>query len=69
MKKLLSFFLLIGSLNLLSHEFNPAHLIINQSDNDQSSYAATCIYPFKNILKIFKEPIKRKKDNNFFIKI
>ena len=51
MKKLLSFFLLIGSFNLLSHEFNPAHLIINQSDNNQTSYDATWMYPVKNIGK------------------
>ena len=51
MKKLLSFFLLIGSLNLLSHEFNPAHLIIDQSDNNQSTYNATWMYPVKNIGK------------------
>jgi hypothetical protein len=51
MKKLLSFFLLISSFNLLSHEFNPAHLIIDQSDNNQSSYDATWMYPVKNIGK------------------
>ena len=51
MKKLLSFFLLIGSLNLLSHEFNPAHLIIDQSDKNLSSYEATWMYPVKNIGK------------------
>ena len=51
MKKLLSFFLLIGSFNLLSHEFNPAHLIIDQSDENLSSYKATWMYPIKNIGK------------------
>ena len=51
MKKLLSFFLLISSFNLLSHEFNPAHLIIDQSNNNQSSYDATWMYPVKNIGK------------------
>ena len=51
MKKLLSFFLLIGSFNLFSHEFNPAHLIIDQSDNNQISYDATWMYPVKNIGK------------------
>lgn len=51
MKKLLSFFLLIGSFNLLSHEFNPAHLIIDQSDENLSSYEATWMYPVKNIGK------------------
>ena len=45
MKKLLSFFLLISSLNLLSHEFNPAHLIIDQSDTNQNSYDAIWMYP------------------------
>ena len=51
MKKLLSFFLLIGSFNLFSHEFNPAHLIIDQSDNNQISYDATWMYTVKNIGK------------------
>jgi hypothetical protein len=51
MKKLLSFFLLISSLNLLSHEFNPAHLIIDQSDTNQNFYDAIWMYPFKNIGK------------------
>jgi hypothetical protein len=51
MRQLLSFFLLISSLNLLSHEFNPAHLIINQSDDKQNSYDATWMYPVKNIGK------------------
>ena len=51
MRQLLSFFLLISSLNLLSHEFNPAHLIINQSDDKQNSYDATWMYPLKNIGK------------------
>ena len=64
MKKLLSFFLLISSLNLLSHEFNPAHLIIDQSDTNQNSYDAIWMYPFKNIGKradvIFKDKCKQK---------
>ena len=47
MKKLLSFLILISSFSLLSHEFNPAHLIIDQSDNNQSSYDATWMYPLK----------------------
>jgi hydrogenase/urease accessory protein HupE len=51
MKKLLSFFLIFGSFNLISHEFNPAHLIINQSDKNLSSYEATWMYPVKNIGK------------------
>ena len=51
MKKLLSFFLLISSLNLLSHEFNPAHLIIDQYDTNQNYYDAIWMYPFKNIGK------------------
>ena len=51
MKKLLSFLILISSFNLLSHEFNPAHLIIDQSDNNQDTYDATWMYPLKNIGK------------------
>ena len=51
MKKLLSFLILISSFNLLSHEFNPAHLIIDQSDNSPDTYDATWMYPLKNIGK------------------
>ena len=48
MKKLLSFFLIVGSFNLISHEFNPAHLIIDQSNKNLSLYEATWMYPVKN---------------------
>lgn len=51
MKRFLSFFLLISSFNLISHEFNPAHLIIDQSDDFQNTYVATWMYPVKNIGK------------------
>ena len=51
MKRFLSFFLFISSLNLTSHEFNPAHLIIDQSDDNQNIYDATWMYPVKNIGK------------------
>lgn len=51
MKRFLSFFLLISSFNLMSHEFNPAHLIIDQSDDFQNTYVATWMYPVKNIGK------------------
>ena len=51
MKRFLSFFLLILSFNLMSHEFNPAHLIIDQSDDFQNTYVATWMYPVKNIGK------------------
>ena len=51
MKKLLSFFIVFFSLNTNSHEFNPAHLIINQSNDVSNTYDATWMYPFKNIGK------------------
>lgn len=51
MKRFLSFFLLFLSFNLISHEFNPAHLIIDQSDDFQNNYDATWMYPVKNIGK------------------
>ena len=51
MKRFLSFFLLISSFNLISHEFNPAHLIIDHSDDFQNTYDATWMYPVKNIGK------------------
>ena len=51
MKKLSLFLLIFGIFNLTSHEFNPAHLIVDQSDNDKNLYQATWMYPVKNIGK------------------
>ena len=39
-KKLFLFVLLLPIANLESHEFNPAHLIINQNNNE-GTYDAT----------------------------
>ena len=49
-KKIFLFVLLISIANLESHEFNPAHLIINQN-NDEGTYDATWMYPVKNVGK------------------
>ena len=46
-KKLFLFVLLLPIANLESHEFNPAHLIINQNNNE-GTYDATWMYPVKN---------------------
>ena len=51
MYKSIIFFILITVLPLESHEFNPAHLIVDQSDNDKNLYQATWMYPVKNIGK------------------
>ena len=48
MKRLLFAFFLISSLDIYSHEFNPAHLVV-QELNDDLSYEATWMYPYKNI--------------------
>ena len=47
------FFLLVSifAINAYSHEFNPAHLVINQSYQDQNTYQASWMYPVKNIGK------------------
>ena len=47
------FLLLVGILALetYSHEFNPAHLIINQSLDNANVYDASWMYPLKNIGK------------------
>ena len=42
------FVLLLPIANLESHEFNPAHLIINQNNNNEGAYDATWMYPVKN---------------------
>ena len=51
MRSLLFFGLFfLTSLDINSHEFNPAHLVIQQSKNDLS-YEAIWMYPYKNIGK------------------
>ena len=49
-KKIFLFVVLLSIANLESHEFNPAHLIINQN-NDEGTYDATWMYPVKNVGK------------------
>lgn len=49
MTTLFKVFLLFSSLNILSHEFNPAHLLINESLTETNSYEAKWLYPVKNI--------------------
>ena len=51
MKQFFSLFILFFFLNVNSHEFNPAHLIINQSNSNLNNYDATWMYPVKNIGK------------------
>ena len=48
MKSLFFALVFIGSLNINSHEFNPAHLVIDQL-NDDLSYEVIWMYPYKNI--------------------
>ena len=43
------FFLFI--INISAHEFNPAHLVIEESDSTNFTYKATWLYPIKNIGK------------------
>ncbi|MBL6902665.1 MAG: HupE/UreJ family protein [SAR86 cluster bacterium] len=43
------FFLFI--INISAHEFNPAHLVIEESDSTNFIYKATWLYPIKNIGK------------------
>jgi len=50
MKKIL-FFLIFLSFETKSHEFNPAHLVVEELDNKNFIYEATWMYPFKNIGK------------------
>ena len=48
MKGLFFSLLFLNTLNINSHEFNPAHLVIKQLDDDLS-YEAIWMYPYKNI--------------------
>jgi len=63
MYKSIFFFILITVLPLDSHEFNPAHLVINQSGVNDYNYEAAWMYPLKNIGKraelIFSNECKR----------
>ena len=50
MKRLFFSLLFLCTLDINSHEFNPAHLVIKQL-NDDLSYEAIWMYPYKNIGK------------------
>ena len=49
MKKILLTFLLLSIFDINSHEFNPAHLVINQIEESENNYEAIWMYPYKNI--------------------
>ena len=49
MKKILLAFLLLSIFDINSHEFNPAHLVINQIEESKNNYEAIWMYPYKNI--------------------
>jgi len=51
MKNYLLALFLLSTFDTNSHEFNPAHLVIEQSNKNEYSYEATWMYPFKNIGK------------------
>ena len=48
MKSFLFALFFLGSLDINSHEFNPAHLVLKPL-NDDLSYEAVWMYPYKNI--------------------
>ncbi len=48
MKRFFFSLLFLSTLDINSHEFNPAHLVIKQL-NDDLSYEALWMYPYKNI--------------------
>ena len=49
MKKFFFTLFALSIFNINSHEFNPAHLVVNQLKDNQYIYEATWMYPFKNI--------------------
>ena len=49
MKKILLTLCFLCILDVYSHEFNPAHLVINEVDDVNNHYEATWMYTFKNI--------------------
>ena len=51
MAKIFISILLIFAIQNNAHEFNPAHLVIEESDSVNYNYEATWLYPLKNIGK------------------
>lgn len=51
MIKFLSSLLFLFIINISAHEFNPAHLVIEETDSTNFTYKATWLYPIKNIGK------------------
>ena len=49
MKKIFLTLCFLCILDVYSHEFNPAHLVINEVDDVNNHYEATWMYPFNNI--------------------
>ena len=48
-KKFYLFIFLFTITHVSAHEFNPAHLVINELDDELNIYEATWMYPYKNI--------------------
>jgi len=51
MIKILSSLLFLFIINISAHEFNPANLVIEETDSTNFTYKATWLYPIKNIGK------------------
>ena len=51
MYKLIFLLLSLSALELNAHEFNPAHLVITESNDNNLKYSASWMYPVKNIGK------------------
>ena len=73
MSRLASFVILISILlpsSLSAHEFNPAHLLINEIDDISHEYSAQWMYPKKNIGQrgrvLFPSSCIRKNDPLFY---
>tara|TARA_B100000287_G_scaffold312180_1_gene295480 strand:- start:54 stop:1010 length:957 start_codon:yes stop_codon:yes gene_type:complete len=49
MKRFLLLAIIIFISHIDSHEFNPAHLIVNEVDTNLNEYEITWMYPYKNI--------------------
>ena len=48
-KKLYLVLFLFNIIHVSAHEFNPAHLVINELNDELNTYEATWMYPYKNI--------------------
>tara|TARA_Y200000002_G_scaffold192408_1_gene158817 strand:+ start:177 stop:1124 length:948 start_codon:yes stop_codon:yes gene_type:complete len=68
--KFFLYFILFFFIDIKSHEFNPAHLVVDQLESEKFIYEANWMYPFKNIGKrgevIFPKECRTKSSDLYY---